>query len=418
MFKKLYLFLKTFILTKDYKSRQKLNKHQANSLFKFLKNLNSDFYPKSLDLKDFNIIDKKIFMDNFSKINTLNIDEKTAFNIAIKAEDSRDFSSKLKIKNKNITIGLSSGTSQNRGVFLLSDEEIAIWSGYMLKKMLPKPYFKKRKIAFFLRANSNLYESTNKSFLEFRFFDLYKNIKEHITSLNAYKPDILIAPASVLSYLANANNLDIKPCKIISVAETLEPHIKDKLKARFNQTIHEIYQCTEGFLAHTCSFGHLHLNEDIVYFEKEWLDETRFVPIITDFKRQTQPIIRYRLNDILHIDNSPCECGSARIKISRIEGRCDEIIYLKDKFNKDFLLFPDFLRRAVLRTKEINEYCFVFNKKNYELFAYIDNLEYELELKNNLEFLFKDLDIISPKIMIKQYERFEFMNKRIRIKVI
>lgn len=418
MLKNIYIFLKTFIVTKEFKSQKELINHQANSLFKFLKNLNSDFYPKSLDLNDFRIIDKKIFMDNFSKINTLNIDEKTAFNIAIKAEDSRDFSSKLKIKNKNISIGLSSGTSQNRGIFLLSDEEISMWCGYMLKKMLPKPYFKRRKIAFFLRANSNLYESSNKFFLKFRFFDLYKNINSHIDALNHYKPDILIAPASVLSYLANTSNLSINPSKIISVAETLEPHIKDKLKARFNQTIHEIYQCTEGFLAHTCEYGHLHLNEDIVYFEKEWLDEKRFIPIITDFKRQTQPIIRYRLNDILHIDNTSCKCGSARTKISRIEGRSDEIIYLKDKDNEEILLFPDFLRRVILRSKNINEYCFVFDKQNYELFAYIDNLEYEDELRANLQFLFEDLTIFSPKITIKLYERLEFINKRIRVKVI
>lgn len=38
--------------------------------------------------------------------------------------------------------------------------------------------------------------------------------------------------------------------------------------------------------------------------EKEWLDETRFVPIITDLMRTSQPIVRYRLDDVLVIDES------------------------------------------------------------------------------------------------------------------
>jgi hypothetical protein len=37
------------------------------------------------------------------------------------------------------------------------------------------------------------------------------------------------------------------------------------------------------------------------YIEKDWIDEKsgRFSPIITDFNRKTQPIIRYKLDDIL-----------------------------------------------------------------------------------------------------------------------
>ena len=46
--------------------------------------------------------------------------------------------------------------------------------------------------------------------------------------------------------------------------------------------IDQVYQATEGFLACTCSAGHLHLNEDIIFVEKEYLDERRFYPVITD----------------------------------------------------------------------------------------------------------------------------------------
>ena len=44
-----------------------------------------------------------------------------------------------------------------------------------------------------------------------------------------------------------------------------------------------------------------------------------FYPIITDFKRTSQPIYRYRLNDILVEEKSPCPCGSVFTRIAKIE---------------------------------------------------------------------------------------------------
>nr|MBT2175989.1 CoF synthetase [Streptococcus mitis] len=94
--------------------------------------------------------------------------------------------------------------------------------------------------------------------------------------------------------------------------------------ATFKQTVHQVYQCTEGFLATTCKQGTLHINEDLVHIEKEYLDQEKgiFVPIITDFMRKTQPIIRYRLNDILIEKKTPCSCGSPFLALERIDGRC------------------------------------------------------------------------------------------------
>ena len=164
MFKKLKI-IKQYLKTKDFYDKKELEIHQKKSLLKLFKNLNSNFYPNSLELKNYPIINKKIFMDNFNDINSLQITQEEAFEIALDAEKSRDFSSKL----KNITVGLSSGTTGNRGIFLVSEDESALWAGYILKRMLPKPLLQKHKIAFFLRSNSNLYESVNSSLISFSF---------------------------------------------------------------------------------------------------------------------------------------------------------------------------------------------------------------------------------------------------------
>lgn len=93
------------------------------------------------------------------------------------------------------------------------------------------------------------------------------------------------------------------------------------------------------------------MNEDIVHIEKEFIDPAtrRFVPIITDFSRTSQPIIRYRLNDILTEAALPCACGSPFTAIERIEGRCDDTLYFTQLHTGEAVpVFPDFVTRSVI----------------------------------------------------------------------
>ena len=89
------------------------------------------------------------------------------------------------------------------------------------------------------------------------------------------------------------------------------------------------------------------INEDLIYVEKEYIDieKTRFIPIITDFERKSQPIIRYRLNDIW-VEND--EKNDVILMLSNIEGREDDIfVFLDDSGNK-IKIFPDFIRRVFM----------------------------------------------------------------------
>jgi putative adenylate-forming enzyme len=412
MIKKIKI-LKEFISVKNFYSKKKLELYQQKYLKYILLSHNSQFYPKSTRLEDFPIINKKIFMDNFDLINTINIKKDEAFNIALSSEKSRNFSNKI----GDISVGLSSGTSGNRGIFLVSEDESAKWAGYILRRMLPKPWFRKHKIAFFLRANSNLYETLGSKLIEFNFYDLIKPIEEHINQLNLTQPTILIAPAQVLKLLALSKNLDIRPEKVISVAEVLEEDDENIISKRFDQKVHQIYQCTEGFLAHTCKYGHLHLNEDFVYIEKEWIDKKsgRFTPIVTNFFRTTQPVIRYKLDDILVLDPTPCECGSVFTKLKKIEGRCDDILKVKDVNNKEYLLFPDFVRRAIIQADEmIQEYKIELISD--QLHIYLKPLETKKNVENALQTLYKIHNIKPLKHSYYLYVRDDLIHKRRRIK--
>lgn len=124
----------------------------------------------------------------------------------------------------------------------------------------------------------------------------------------------------------------------------------------FGQIVHQVYQCTEGFLGITCKHGTLHLNEDLVAIQKEYLDlETKkFMPIITDFHRTTQPILRYRLDDILTERQTPCPCGSVMTAIEQIEGRRDDIFYFPHQTQNTLVpVFPDFIRRAIITASAV-----------------------------------------------------------------
>lgn len=362
----LYHFLRLRISRRIFANR--LGSLREKRWRKLQKHLTKSDYYNKLAFSDFNAfpnMDKSIFMEHFDQINTVGISKKDAFALAIAAEESRDFSATL----DGITIGLSTGTSGNRGVFLANENEKASWVGAILDRVIGFS-LKKRKVAFFLRANSNLYEAVGSRVLAFHFFDVLNDVTDNLTKLNDLKPDLIVAQPSMLSLIAEAcsnGEIELKPQKIISVAEVLTPEDKQKLEATFKQTIHQVYQCTEGFLAATCAYGNLHFNEDFLIIEKAYInaDKTKFHPIITDLSRRSQPVIKYELNDIVSVKKT-CPCGNKQMVIDQIEGRSDDVFPLVDADHKHVIIFPDHLRRTiVLADANIQDYALVLIGENH-----------------------------------------------------
>ncbi len=333
-----------------FKNRAELEAHQQRCLAKFKRNtlINSPYFRPFIKkpFADFPIMNKQIMMDNFDTINTAGLSSKALFDCAQKSEHSRDFAPKV----GKFSVGLSSGTSGRRGLFVVSPQEQDIWSGSMLAKMLPNGLLSGERVALFLRANNNLYESVNNRSISLRFYDLYTDFNAQLKALEDYQPSIIVAPAQVLCAIADAvshQQIYLKTQKVISVAEVLDQHDKKKLQRCFPD-VGEVYQATEGFLGCTCSYGTLHLNEAFLHIEKNWLDDTRFTPIITDFTRKTQPIVRYQLDDVLVIKKQPCPCGDPQLAIERIEGRCDDLLLLPDVEGNTVTIFADPCARVIV----------------------------------------------------------------------
>lgn len=386
---------------------------KINTFF-FLKNLKSSKFYEFFNVYSSNffelpIINKSLFMENFNAINTCGITYKQASEIAEKSELSRDFSPMI----NNVSVGLSTGTSGNRGMFLVSETERANWVAYMIDRVIGFS-FTKVEIAFFLRANNKLYESAKSRKVSFNFFDIFQNIDSHIERLNNLQPDILIAQPSVLMILSKKKvngELKINPRKIISVAEVLTNEDRTYFESIFQIKLDEVYQCTEGFLASSCSEGVLHFNEDFLIIEKKYIDEERirFHPIITDLLRKSQPVVRYELNDII-TEKKNCKCGSNFLAIESIEGRSDDVIELEDNENKMVSIFPDIIRREiVLADERIKDYA-VIQKDNITIMLYVESdfkgsyllaksaLVKRFEVYNVIDFSINKMDISPHKI--------------------
>lgn len=385
--KVLYYFIKI-------KFERILQLHYSNSykkikIFFFLKKLNKSRFYSFFNIKktrfiDIPIINKLIFMTNFDLINTCGITIKQANKIALYAEKSRDFSSMI----GDVSVGLSSGTSGNRGIFLLNERERAKWVAYILDRVVSLG-FKRQKIAFFLRANNELYESAKSKFISFNFFDIYIPFENHLKRLDDLYPSVLIAQPSILIMIAKKkeiNELNISPKKIVSVAEVLSKEDKEYLQKVFRCQISEVYQCTEGFLANSCKEGYLHFNEDFLVIEKKYInkEKSKFHPIVTDLLRESQPVVRYELNDII-VEKKNCKCGCKFLAIEKIEGRSDDIVMLFNTSGESVSIFPDIIRRTIILSDiRIIDYAIIQNNKVFELYIESSSDESFLIAKNAL----------------------------------
>ena len=309
--------------------------------------------------RDFPPITKIEMMTEFDGFTTRGVRLEEAMTFALASETSGDHQATL----RGLTVGLSSGTSGHRGLFVVNDSERAAWAGTLLSRILPPFRIPGFRACLFLRAGSRLYESTRSPLLTLRYYDLMTPLDDAVQSLNRFRPHILVAPPSLLSMFASekiAGRLGIGPLRVISVAEVLDPEDERHISAAFGLPVHQIYQCTEGLLAATCSRAALHVMEDVVALQYEPVDpdnRDRVTPIVTDLWRRTQPILRYRLNDILILDPTPCPCGSAFQRILRIEGRQDDLFYFEHNDGSLRTFFPDVMRRMVLlASDDIRDY--------------------------------------------------------------
>lgn len=334
--------VRAFALTQwlSRKSRAGFERWQAQALRRFLdRDLpRAPFYGKApFHLGDLPVTDKAMLMGKFERFNICGVSAADAWKA--QAGDGRIGA---------LTVGASTGTSGNRGLFVISEAEKYRWLGTMLAKAVPDLLWRRQRVAVVLPQNTGLYESARKSRrIDLGFFDLTLGPESWRSSLEDFAPTVIIAPPKMLRHFA-AEGFLLKPQRVFSAAETLDPIDRPVIETFFRLPLDQIYMATEGLFAVTCRKGGLHLAEDSVFFEFEPAGDDLVMPLVTAFGRQTQILARYRMNDLLRLSETPCRCGSPLRTVDEIVGRMDDAFRLASPYGQ-ILVTPDILRNAVLK---------------------------------------------------------------------
>ncbi|BCE03138.1 F390 synthetase-related protein [Marinicellulosiphila megalodicopiae] len=403
----LFYFLQSKL--RRFSSRTQLLKWQQHKIKRHLKWVcqHSEFYKdyKNKPLNEFPIMNKSIMMENFNALNTANLDKAELFELALNAEKTRQFDQSI---INSITVGLSTGTSGQRGLFLASKNERVKWTGTIFAKLLPN-LKQKHRIALLLRADSPLYQTAGKGRIQFHYADVTQPLEQWLAQLVEFNPTVIVGSAQAIQLCAQ-HKQGLNPTTVISAAEVLTAEDEAFIEQAFNKPVKQIYQCTEGFLACSDSNNIMRWNEDNIHIEPHWLNEekTHYSPIITDFRRKTQPIIRYLLDDIIEAG----EDSGVFKSIKSISGRCGDRLHLQNQKTSAIIL-PDLIYRAVSYVSdELIDYRITQTQRNTVV---IESDKLFFEIKESLSELFYQQGISHTNFLCKDAPVWNLNEKRRRV---
>lgn len=320
------------------------------------------------NLSDFSklpTINKRIMMEQFDRLNTagLHLDEVMAY--ALEKELNRDY---LGYFQDQYVVGLSSGTSGNKGIYLTDRSMTRRLPGVFMARGGVSLSDLPLRILFILRVFSQGFADINAPLIKLSYLSSMTEAEEIIRTFNDMKANILMAPPSLLRQLLPVSNkIKTPPRRVITYAEVLEKEEKARISKAFAAPVVEIYQASEGQIGSPCRCGNLHINEDLVYvelFEQDGITRVtepgqRGRVVLTNLVNTVQPLLRYEMNDIIELGEA-CPCGSRFRVIERIIGRNDDVLYLMTHAGSLRPVYPDLISRWIITTDDrIREFIVV-----------------------------------------------------------
>jgi len=392
-----YLFEKNLNKTREdiLKNREKKFHKLINFVFKnslFYKNYYQSHGIRERDLKNISIdkfpsIDKNIMMENYDQIITDKGLSKNRIETFIENNPKP-----LSILNNQYRVIHTSGSTGKIAYFIYNEREWDIIKAVSLR--LFNNFGLKRKNYAFIGASDghyagiSLFSSPLKTFQEY----FYKNyliinlnypLSGYIDDLNKLNPDNLTGYPSALKMLANFQNkglLNISPLTIVSGGEALSPKTKRYLKRTWkNSNIVNYYGASESIIIGIAKeqFSGLYIFDDINYIEIK--DNFYY---LTNLYNYSQPLIRYKMNDILRtVHNKDKKWPFTQVK--QIIGRQENILWFRNQENKKEFIHPivfvEFYVKGLIKFQiiQVNDIKFIFK-------AVIDNGKNVKKVKNKI----------------------------------
>ncbi len=179
----------------------------------------------------------------------------------------------------------------------------------------------------------------NKFVLNQRLIDSTKiSPEKEVDSLSKRKPVTIYGYPSAIAEIAEygiKKNLPFKNDNlkmVIFSGESHTPQMEDLIRRGFNCEPADEYCSMEGFIAGTCEFNKLHLNEDTLIAEilnenGEVTELGRGELLVTYLYSYDFPFIRYRTGDIVEVSEEKCRCERNFKVLKSVDGRKASYIY-------------------------------------------------------------------------------------------
>ena len=253
------------------------------------------------------------------------------------------------------TVVHTSGTSGEVGYFVFSASDWTRGVAHALRVNPPRRG--KRRLAFLGAANGHFtgvsFAATcRRSLLKLKYdveiHDINSPIRPVIEGLNAFQPDILMGYASAFAILAERQKkgeLTISPKWVQSSGEPIGAADREMIESVFGIPVLNVYSCTEHLIMGLgkAEYGGIYLFEDDLIFEIE-PDHT----LITNLFNYTQPLIRYRMDDVLEKMEDP-EPLFPFTKVQEISGRSEQIPFFTNRHGEEDFISPHIINEFIVK---------------------------------------------------------------------
>lgn len=157
----------------------------------------------------------------------------------------------------------------------------------------------------------------------------------------ALKPTVIVGIVECVAILAqDVGRRDLPERhgvrKIFVFGQALSPQLRQLIESGFDAEIFDLYGATEtSWMGYECEcHAGLHLNPERCVVQLARLDDPDLpvAPgelgqvIVTSLMRRTTPFIRYRMNDVAALDETPCPCGRSAPRLRAVEGRVHDFL--------------------------------------------------------------------------------------------
>ncbi|NQT77493.1 MAG: phenylacetate--CoA ligase family protein [Bacteroidetes bacterium] len=229
-----------------------------------------------------------------------------------------------------------------------------------------------------LKLKTQNYLNRFRSYNAFSFNDAY--LEEVVKKLQRFQPKLIRGYLSAILLLADyikRNNITgIRPIAVSCTSETLFPEYRKMIEEVFQAPLFNQYGCGEcNSIAFECKeHNGMHITMEHCILEA---DEKNNL-IVTNLDNHSQPFIRYQNGDLGTITDEPCACGYAGPRLTKLHGRTNENIILKDGASVNGIFFANLLDEA----------GFINNNKMLRFQIVQDaigEIEFRAEVKKELE---------------------------------